>query len=87
MEKKHIFIVKTEKLREVGYDDNIRMLDHTEFFIRANGIIHSVMDTTSFVFHYHDWFDWNYISHRRNVEADYKYIEEKLSRLDREKVT
>ena len=61
------------------------MLDHTEFFIRAAGIIHTVMDTTSFVFHYHDCFDWNYIQYRRDIDGDYTYIEKKLARLDREK--
>jgi len=76
----NIFIVRTDKLRQVGYDDNIRMLDHTEFFIRATGVIHTVMDITCFVFHYHDWFDWNYMKHRRDVEADYQYIEEKLAK-------
>ncbi len=50
----NIFIARTDKIREVGYDDNIRMIDHNEFFYRAAGNIVSVLDTKCYVLHYHN---------------------------------
>lgn len=70
----NIFIARTEKMREVGYDDNIRMIDHNDFFYRAAGHIVSVLDEKSFVFHYHDRFNRYYQRYREDVEKDRIYI-------------
>ncbi len=73
----NVFLARTEKYRQVGYDDNIRMIDHHEFFTRAAGELVSAMDTSAFVFHYHNWFDRNYTKYRNDVAADARYIREK----------
>lgn len=73
----NVFLARTEKYRQVGYDDNIRMIDHHEFFTRAAGELVSAMDTSAFVFHYHNWFDRNYMKYRNDVAADARYIREK----------
>ena len=74
------FIARTEKLQSVGYDDNIRMIDHHEFFYRAAGNIVSVLDTECYVIHYHNWFDRNYKKYRADYQGDLQYIRRKRER-------
>ena len=62
----NVFIARTDKYRSVGYDDNIRMINHHEFFYRAAGVLVSAMDTESFVYHYHNPFDNNYKKYRND---------------------
>ena len=73
----NIYLVRTEKLREVGYDENIRMLDHNDFFYRAAGNIVSVLDINSSVFHSHDPFMREYAKYRGDLEGDRAYIKER----------
>lgn len=70
----NIFIARTDKIREVGYDDNIRMIDHNEFFYRATGRIVSCLDTKCYVIHYHNWFDRHYQKYRSDYQKDLEYI-------------
>lgn len=76
----NIFIARTDKIREVGYDDNIRMIDHNEFFYRAAGNIVSVLDTKCYILHYHNWFDRHYQKYRSDYGGDVWYIREKMRR-------
>lgn len=71
------FIARTDKVREVGYDDNIRMIDHNEFFYRAAGNLVSVLDLTCFVLHYHNCFDRHYQRYRSDFKGDIEYIKRK----------
>lgn len=70
----NIFLVRTEKLKEVGYDDRIRMIDHNDFFWRAAGRMVSVLDKTAYVLHYHNRFDEHYQKFRADVDGDRRYI-------------
>ena len=74
----NLFIARTQALRTVGYDDQIRMMDHNEFFFRAAGILVSVLDPTAFVLHRHDSFNRNYQNYRNDTNGDYLYIRTKL---------
>ena len=76
------FIARTDKIRSVGYDDNIRMIDHHEFFYRAAGNIVSVLDTRCYVIHYHNWFDQNYKKYRSDYQGDVQYIRQKRKELE-----
>lgn len=71
------FIARTEKIRTVGWDDNIRMIDHNEFFYRAAGTIVSVMDYNTVLFHRHNPFDRNYKKYRNDYLFDKIYIMKK----------
>ena len=71
------FIARTSKIKEVGYDKNIRMIDHNEFFYRAAGVIVSVVDDSSFIFHYHNPFDVHYKQFRSDTKGDTIYIRKK----------
>ena len=47
----NIILVRTEQLRKVGWDDQIRMMDHQDFFWRAAGHLVSVIALGTAVFH------------------------------------
>ena len=74
----NIYLARTDGIRKVGYDENIRMLDHHEFFTRAAGILVTVGALDSFVFHRHDPFDIKYQKYRADIRADQEYIIEKI---------
>ena len=71
----NVYLVRTESLRKVGYDSNIRMIDHHEFFYRAAGEIVSVMDSEAYVLHCHNWFESrDYEGYRSAYREDAHYI-------------
>ena len=76
----NVFLARTEKLRLVGYDPNIRMIDHQEFFYRAAGLIVSVQDPHSCILHCHNRFDRGYNEFRNDIRGDREYIRQKHSR-------
>ena len=76
----NIYLARTEKVREVGYDPNIRMIDHHEFFYRAAGQIVSVQDPHSYVMHCHNRFEKEYDLYRRDTLSDARYIRMKHGR-------
>ena len=69
------FIARTEKLRLVGYDENIHIFDHHEFFSRAAGRIVCVIDPDSCIMHCHNMFEkQNYESFRFDTRNDIQYL-------------
>lgn len=73
----NIFIVRTDKYRALGYDDNIRMIDHHEFFFRAAGNLVTVLELNSYVIHNHNYFDRKYQKFRTDTKNDHAYINAK----------
>lgn len=67
-------LARTESIRKVGWDDNIRMIDHHDFFFRAAGVLVSVISTNSVVFHNHNFFSPNYNRFRNDWKGDAQYI-------------
>lgn len=70
----NVFIARTDAFREIGYDDNIRMTDHFEFFFRAAGKIVSVLSLDSFVLHHHNHYKRRYRKYRGDIKDDVAYI-------------
>ena len=71
----NVYLVRTESLRRIGYDPNIRMLDHQEFFYRAAGELVSVIDSKAYVMHCHNWFESDaYEGYRSDYQEDAQYI-------------
>ena len=71
----NVYLVRSKGLRKVGYDANIRMIDHHEFFYRAAGKLVSVMDSEAYILHCHNWFELReYEEHRRDYQRDAQYI-------------
>lgn len=73
----NIFVAKTDQIKKLGWDDNIRMIDHKEFFIRAAGNLVSTIDISTVVFHYPNHFNRYYMNYRTDTEADKAYIHQK----------
>ena len=73
----NVFVAHTEAIRQVGYDNNIRMIDHNEFFFRAAGVLVSVLDPNAYTLHRHDMFDIGYKKYRNDTLGDGYYIRQK----------
>ena len=74
----NIYLVRTNSLRKVGYDPNIRMIDHHEFFYRAAGQIVCAQDPKAYVFHCHNHFEGkDYSTYRSHSSGDAAYIAKK----------
>jgi len=71
----NVYMARTESLRKVGFDPNIRMIDHHEFFYRAAGQIVCVQDPHSYVMHCHNRFEGKeYTPYRHAYAQDLRYI-------------
>ena len=78
MEKSEYFSCENAENQRNRLDDNIRMIDHHEFFLRAAGNIVSVMNPNTAVFHIHNPFDNYYNSFRSDFRDDFYYIKDKM---------
>ncbi|MCR5450713.1 MAG: nucleotidyltransferase family protein [Solobacterium sp.] len=81
----NIYIARTEKLREVGFDEHIRVIDHHEFFWRAAGVITCAAALDTVVFHRHNPYLRKYIRYRSDYTEDLEYIRRKRLKLIRER--
>ena len=73
-----LFLARTDSYRKIGYDPNIRMIIHHEFFYRAAGKIICVQDPHSFVMHCHNHFERKaYRKPRGDFLDDSVYISKK----------
>ena len=70
----NIFLARTDSVKKVGWDDNIRMIDHHDFFYRAAGVLVSAISTGSVVFHNHNFFLPKYNRYRSDWKGDAAYI-------------
>ena len=70
----NIFLARTDSVKKVGWDDNIRMIDHHDFFYRAAGVLVSALSTGSVVFHNHNFFLPKYNRYRSDWKGDAAYI-------------
>lgn len=73
------YLARTDKIRQVGWDDNIRMIDHNEFFYRAAGVIVSTIAPDAVLFHRHNPFEGDYTKFRGDFLSDLIYIRAKHS--------
>lgn len=80
----NIYLARTEKMREVGFDPNIRVIDHHEFFWRAAGIISSVIALDTVVFHRHNPYEKKYHTYRSDYSSDLEYIRDKHNKMIKE---
>lgn len=80
----NIYLARTEKIREVGFDPKIRVIDHHDFFWRAAGVITSAVALDTVVFHRHDPYEQGYNLYRSDYAADLEYIREKRTGINKE---
>ena len=76
----NLYVARTEKLRSIGWDENLRIMDHQDFFWRAAGNLVTVIALGTAVFHYHNPFQRYYQKYRQDVERDKEYIVKKRKR-------
>ena len=76
----NLYVARTDKIRNIGWDDTIRMMDHQDFFWRAAGNLVSVIALGTAVFHYHNPFQKRYQKYRQDVAGDLEYIHQKRKR-------
>jgi hypothetical protein len=74
MKGPQVFVGRADALRGVPYDENIRMVDHRDFFSSAAGRLVFVQDPGLVVFHARTPFDTEYTSYRDDVTRDMAYL-------------
>ena len=73
----NFYIGRTERIKQVGWDDHIKRLDHADFFTRAKGVLTSVSDPEFKVLHAQTPFNKTYMNKRNAFKEDQKLIFEK----------
>ncbi|HSF97620.1 MAG TPA: glycosyltransferase [Ornithinibacter sp.] len=68
------YLARTEAIRRVRWDPQIRMVDHADFFSRASGEIVVVLDPAIRAYHARTPFDPEYTRYRLDVSPDQAYL-------------
>jgi len=66
----NFFVARTNAIRLVGWDAELKRLDHADFFTRAKGRLVSGLWDRFRVLHVRDPFDSLYLAHRHNFTQD-----------------
>ena len=70
----NFYLARTDRLRRVGWDPQVKRLDHADFFTRALGELVCVQDDRWAILHARNPFDAHYQAFRRDVEGDRLYL-------------
>jgi glycosyltransferase involved in cell wall biosynthesis len=62
----NFFIARTERLRLVPWDDRLRLMEHTDFFTSARGVLLTVYNEGLTCLHARTPFDGDYMAYRRD---------------------
>ncbi len=73
----NFFIARTEAVRSIGWDPQVRRLDHADFFTRAKGRLVCAYNPALQVLHVKDPFDADYLRFRFDLAADLAYLKAK----------
>lgn len=66
----NFFLARTDRLRLVGWDPQLKRLDHGDFFTRARGVLVTVYDDQFRCLHAQSPFDRRYMKHRDDSAND-----------------
>lgn len=66
----NFYIGNTEKIKQVAWDNQLKRLDHADFFIRAIGILTCVQDKSFKILHDPTYFKRAYTKHRHDLYND-----------------
>lgn len=72
----NFFIARTESLRRVMWDSNIKRIEHADFFTRAKGQLVTVYNKRMRVLHARTFFDEGYLKFREDG-GDSEYLRQK----------
>ncbi len=76
----NFYIARTDKIRLVGWDNQLKRLDHADFFTRAVGVLTAVQDPSFKVLHYPTYFSRRYLSKSRDTHHDKVVLHHKYRR-------
>jgi beta-1,4-N-acetylgalactosaminyltransferase 2 len=71
------YAARTAAVRQIGWDENLRMVDHRDFFSRAAGNLVTVASPDLTVLHCRTTFDKHYAAYRDDVATDLAYLARK----------
>jgi hypothetical protein len=70
----NFFIARTDRVASIGWDPNLKRLDHTDFFRRAHGRLLVAFDERFSCLHAMTPFDVDYMRYRRDFAQDQAYL-------------
>ena len=77
----NFFLSRTDRLRLVGWDAELKTLDHIDFFSRARGILTTVYDPGFRVLHARTPFDAHYMERRLDFDASFAVLRDRYGEL------
>ena len=69
-----VYLARTDAVQRVRWDEDIRMVDHKDFFTRASGRLVAVLDHGIVAYHARPPYDAAYTSFREDVAEDLAYL-------------
>jgi glycosyltransferase involved in cell wall biosynthesis len=79
----NFYIGRSDKIRLVGWDDNLKRMDHADFFSRAVGVLTSVQDRSFKVLHYPTYFNKTYMERKTDNRHDAMVLQHKYHRQEK----
>ena len=76
----NFYIGRTDKIRLVGWDNQLKRLDHADFFTRAVGVLTAVQNPEFKVLHYPTYFSKQYLEKRNDTQRDKMILHHKYRR-------
>ena len=73
----NFYVARTSAVRDVGYDDRLKRVDHNDFFTAAYGRLVCVVDPEMVCLHAHSYFDGHYQGFRMDTAADLALVARK----------
>ncbi len=73
----NFYIARTDRLKLVAWDSNLKRLDHADFFTRAKGVLLSVYNKEFKVLHAQTPYNDAYMKKRFSIEDDQKRLRDK----------
>jgi glycosyltransferase involved in cell wall biosynthesis len=66
----NFYVARTERIKLVGWDNNLKRIDHADFFTRAKGVLTTVFNSNLKCLHAQNPFDTNYMNKRNDFSLD-----------------
>lgn len=76
----NFYVGRTDKVREVGWTDELKFVDHLDFFTRACGRLTSVQDERLVALHARNPFDRSSPERKANVEESWAVLNRRYGR-------
>lgn len=73
----NFYIGRAARIRQVGWDNRLKRIDHADFFTRAIGVLTSVQDPVLKILHHPTYFDKKYLKKKQAVEQDRARLQRK----------